>query len=317
MGVRGLFLAFCFLQAALVLFRTLTGGEWQLILWDTVDPALGGGWWAYVYWISFNFFVVIIMLKLFVLVIVDEFLRQDMQMRNRSEEQLSSFQLAWSHYDPRGTGFIRVDDLHQLLLKLPAPLGLPPGCSFSGYLSFCDTLKLMTWQGYVNYHDVLLALHRVTYGVGMPLAVLEGVPTASHKIHDRVTRKLQRLHRNAKAVIMVRNALQHSAFRFIVPPSWVSSSSKNIGPIEPGALNDSIAGSSGPSPVALRTSSHPPPAALHGRSSLRSILPSHRKTTASSDAARSLMSLPWLASSPGVIEVCKRLAWTFCCVVSC
>jgi len=81
-----------------VLFRVLTGGDWHLILWDSVDPTLGGGyvlriplecvlrycslaplysWWGYVYWISFNFIVVIVMLKLFVLVIVDEFLRQE------------------------------------------------------------------------------------------------------------------------------------------------------------------------------------------------------------------------------------------------
>jgi hypothetical protein len=71
----------------------MTGEEWQLLLWDTADPALGGGGWAYAYWISFILLVTFIMLKLFALVIVDEFLRHDKQRRNQTDELLRNFQV--------------------------------------------------------------------------------------------------------------------------------------------------------------------------------------------------------------------------------
>lgn len=182
-----------------------------------MNPSIGGGWWGYVYWLSFNFIVVIVMLKLFVLVIVDQFLRQDKHLRNRTEEQLYKFQVAWATQDPRGTGFLRVDDLRQLLLRLPPPFGLPAGCSFRDYLAFCDSLKLMTWSGYVNYSDVLLALHRVTYGVGMPPLVLAGVASAPAKIHARVTQKLKHEMLRSQASMLMRRAMAASALRFLVP----------------------------------------------------------------------------------------------------
>jgi hypothetical protein len=81
------------LQAAFMLFRTMTGEGWQDILRDTANSDIGGGWWAYPYWISFTLIVTFVMLKLFVLVIVDESLRQDKQRRSHVDQHLSMFQV--------------------------------------------------------------------------------------------------------------------------------------------------------------------------------------------------------------------------------
>ena len=284
-----------------MLFRTLTGEDWQLILWDTVNPSIGGGWWGYIYWLSFNFIVVIVMLKLFVLVIVDQFLRQDNHLRNRTEEQLYKFQVAWATQDPRGTGFLRVDDLRQLLLRLPAPFGLPAGCSFRDYLAFCDSLKLMTWSGYVNYSDVLLALHRVTYGVGMPPLVLAGVASAPAKIHARVTLTLKREMLRSQASMLMRRAMAASALRFMVP--CVPDVVHQHGPL---SVRDVRVNMVAVGPLTARVhQSHRDTAARQPTGSLLPSRPSVRPRAfpVSKPPPETLLHPAWLSSSSGVTEV--------------
>jgi hypothetical protein len=50
----------------------------------------------------------------------------------------------------------------------------------------------MSWHGYVNFHDVLLAVHRNACGIGMPSRVLQNVRTAPRFLHEHITAKLQR-----------------------------------------------------------------------------------------------------------------------------
>jgi hypothetical protein len=130
-------------------------------------------------------------------------------------------QLAWAIFDPRGTGFVRFDDLRALLLKLPAPWGLHAGSSFREYLHAVDRLELMAWHGYVHYHDVLLALHRVHHGVGMPTRILKSIKTASSRVHERITADLQvKLHKVAAkaAVNSAVNSYVRAAQRAISSP---------------------------------------------------------------------------------------------------
>jgi hypothetical protein len=114
----------------------------------------------------------------------------------KSSESFSFFsvfihaQVAWASFDHRGTGFVRIDDLHAFLMKLAQPWGLPVGSTFSEFLRVCEKLDLMTWQGKVHFHDVLLAVHRVNAGIGIPRQILLSVTTRPALVHERITTKL-------------------------------------------------------------------------------------------------------------------------------
>lgn len=51
-------------------------------------------------------------------------------------------------------------------------------------------IVIRSWDGFVYFRDVLLALHRVRYGVGIPRRLIEELQTAPKVVQERITRKL-------------------------------------------------------------------------------------------------------------------------------
>lgn len=178
-------------NAMLLLLRTSTGEGWDTLMFDCVNPDVGGGAEGYVYWLSYVVLINFVMLQMFMMVIVDSYQTGERQKRGASESQVRSFKAAWRMFDPRGTGFIIAADLNSLLLKLPRPMGLKEGSTFGDYVRYTHKLQLATWGGMVAFSDVLLGVHRVTYGVGVARDVIARMETSPQKVQAMVTARIR------------------------------------------------------------------------------------------------------------------------------
>ena len=127
-----------FLLSFLLLFRCSTGEAWQDIMISCVSAPchqtfvaesgkkMCGSPIAYVYFVSFIFLCMFLMLNLFVAVIMDNF---DYLTRDSSilgAHQLDKFVNEWSELDPDATGRMHHKKVFKMLRKIPPPLGFGP-----------------------------------------------------------------------------------------------------------------------------------------------------------------------------------------------
>lgn len=130
-----------FPKSIVLLFRWMTGEDWNLIMDDLAsttdclssqtyretkdDGVLGcGSWYAYLYFISFMILMQMVIINLTVAAVIDGLssARKDNAAVIKKDEINELIEL-WAEYDPKATGWIEVTDLWFLLFELPKPMG--------------------------------------------------------------------------------------------------------------------------------------------------------------------------------------------------
>ncbi len=101
------------------------------------------------YFFSFSLIVTIVFLNLFVAIILQGF--EDTESRENSfidDKVISGFRLAWSQFDPEGSGHIKVENLEQILWMLGPPLGFSNAQKLVGHQQrdFISALELPTYN---------------------------------------------------------------------------------------------------------------------------------------------------------------------------
>lgn len=130
-----------FPQSVILLFRCMTGEDWNQIMTDLADTsncasdqtyaevqADGvngcGSWYAYPYFISYMIVLQMIIINLTVAAVIDGLssARKDNTGVIKKDE-INELVEIWSEYDPKATGWIDVTSLVFLLFELPQPMG--------------------------------------------------------------------------------------------------------------------------------------------------------------------------------------------------
>ena len=173
-----------FWSACLLLFQCLTGDGWSAMMSDAMineergcdpmpddgSPSDCGSILALPYFISYTVIGAFVFLNLVVAVILENFTALgNIDPSLVSSSDIADFKEEWAVFDPDADGYIRTKDLPQLLMSLPAPLGLKGSALVEGSnprpkaLKFCLGLGLTQKDGHVQFKQVLDALIKKNY----------------------------------------------------------------------------------------------------------------------------------------------------------
>lgn len=168
-----------FPAAALLLFRSSTGENWQQImnsclnrpdvLCQQAPTELCGSDFAYVYFISFNMICSFLIINLFVAVIMDNFDYLTRDWSILGPHHLEEYVRTWSEYDPDATGRMKHVDIVSMLKRIQPPLGFGKCCP---HREACKRLvsmnMMMNNDGTVDFHATLFALVRTSLSIKKP-----------------------------------------------------------------------------------------------------------------------------------------------------
>lgn len=168
------------IQAVQVLFRSSTGEGWNNLMYECYshaecDPAIalfegekcGNTAFAMIYFITFIFFCMFLLLNLFVAVIMDnfEYLTRDASILG--PHHLQEFIRCWSEYDPQATGTIHHEQVFKVLCQLSPPVGFGKQCPKE--IAFKRLIRMnmpVNKDGVsVAFHTTLLALIRTSLDI--------------------------------------------------------------------------------------------------------------------------------------------------------
>ncbi|KAK3287065.1 Caveolin-2 [Cymbomonas tetramitiformis] len=122
-----------FPQALMTLFRIATGESWNGIMHDLrisepdCDSSQGncGSKFAIPYVVSFVVGVQFIMLNIVMAVVLGQYSSCKIEYnRLMNSDMLQMFAEIWKQYDPEGTGYAPIENLYDIMLDLPYPVGL-------------------------------------------------------------------------------------------------------------------------------------------------------------------------------------------------
>merc|ERR1712142_608010 len=187
-----------FPQAALLLFRSSTGENWQEIMNDCLnrpdvvcenDPTQTcGNNFALVYFITFNMICSFLIINLFVAIIMDNFDYLTRDWSILGPHHLEEYVRIWSEYDPEATGRMKHIDIVNMLKRIEPPLGFGKCCP---HREACKRLvsmnMMMNNDGTVDFHATLFALVRTSLSIKKPDV------KASEKQNTRENRQLRRV----------------------------------------------------------------------------------------------------------------------------
>lgn len=168
-----------FPQAALVLFRSSTGENWQEIMNDCLNrPSVKchnkenetcGNNFAFVYFISFNMICSFLVINLFVAIIMDNFDYLTRDWSILGPHHLEEYVRIWSEYDPDATGRMKHIDIVNMLKRIEPPLGFGKCCP---HREACKRLvsmnMMMNNDGTVDFHATMFALVRTSLNIKKP-----------------------------------------------------------------------------------------------------------------------------------------------------
>ncbi|XP_066912648.1 muscle calcium channel subunit alpha-1-like [Clytia hemisphaerica] len=168
-----------FPAAALLLFRSSTGENWQQIMNSCLDrddvrceqdeSARCGSSFAYVYFITFNMICSFLIINLFVAVIMDNFDYLTRDWSILGPHHLEEYVRTWSEYDPDATGRMKHVDIVSMLKRIQPPLGFGKCCP---HREACKRLvsmnMIMNNDGTVDFHATLFALVRTSLSIKKP-----------------------------------------------------------------------------------------------------------------------------------------------------
>lgn len=165
-----------FPQAALVLFRSSTGENWQNIMNDCLDkPSVRcqkdpskrcGNSFAYIYFLTFNMICSFLIINLFVAIIMDNFDYLTRDWSILGPHHLEEYVRIWSEYDPEASGRMKHIDIVNMLKRIEPPLGFGKCCP---HREACKRLvsmnMMMNNDGTVDFHATLFALVRTSLSI--------------------------------------------------------------------------------------------------------------------------------------------------------
>ena len=159
-------------NAALLLFQCLTNDAWSGLMADamveahtgacSVDEGTCGSWIAIPYFISFQVLGSFVFLNLVVAIILENFTSLGSENpKLASSADVEAFKEVWAIFDPDADNFIPSRQLHQLVERLPPPLGTKNHGEKAHQMAIrtCVNLKLVVHDGgFVAFTEVLNAL---------------------------------------------------------------------------------------------------------------------------------------------------------------
>ncbi|KAK3737051.1 hypothetical protein QZH41_016673, partial [Actinostola sp. cb2023] len=168
------------LMAHQVLFRSATGENWHLVMRDcfhnaTCDPSIpglkegelcGSKPLAVIYFCSFIFLCMFLMLNLFVAVIMDnfEYLTRDESILG--PHHLEEFVRVWSEYDPTASGCIQHNEIYHMMCSMSPPVGFGKKCpKIVGYKRLIKMNMPVNEDGAVTFSTTLFALIRTSLNI--------------------------------------------------------------------------------------------------------------------------------------------------------
>ena len=104
---------------------------------------------------------------------LDRFLVHSTEEHSSISDSVAAFQRAWRAVDPQGTMMIPAARLPGLLVGLPPPLGLASPADGAApplrpLLERLTLVRLLPSGGMIQYHELLVALAEVQFGVELP-----------------------------------------------------------------------------------------------------------------------------------------------------
>ena len=194
-------------SALLLLFQALTGHDWAALMHGcmitpgdsgcTLEAADCGSSAAVAFFVSFQFLGSFVLLNLVVAVILENFtslgrVNPDLV----SSTDIANFREAWADFDPDANQLIPADQLPELLVRIPPPLGpKEEGVSDEEArkraVRHCLRLDLTEYDGEVQFQDVLDALVNNNYKNGLR-AGLPGAETGPDEVKELVHARARR-----------------------------------------------------------------------------------------------------------------------------
>ena len=137
-------------NAALVLFQCVTADDWSGLMGDAmITPAGGcsyevgdcGTLLALPYFLTFMLIASFVFLNLIVAVVIENYAMIEKEDPTiASQEAIDAFKDAWALHDPDGKGAVPMDQMVDLVLEIPQPLGLQGVAGRRQALHFCMQL---------------------------------------------------------------------------------------------------------------------------------------------------------------------------------
>lgn len=165
------------LQALQVLFRSATGEDWHKIMLACYDAAkcdanvnekysCGTTVGAILYFCTFIFLCMFLMLNLFVAVIMDnfEYLTRDESILG--PHHLDEFVRVWSEFDPSASGCIHHSEIYRVMCSMSPPVGFGKKCpKIVGYKRLIKMNMPLNDDNTVSFSTTLFALIRTSLNI--------------------------------------------------------------------------------------------------------------------------------------------------------
>jgi hypothetical protein len=167
-----------FYNSIMVLFQSITGESWNLIMIDCMGyncsgPHCGSAASATIYWISYTILGQYFFLSLFTAVILENFTSCDSEitMHGIHNNDLKNYQQVWSIYSPYGEHYIDTKYIPSFLQYLEPPLGFKgQNLSRSKILHIVLALGVSDIKGKVHFAELLWKLAHAVSGTDMSTA---------------------------------------------------------------------------------------------------------------------------------------------------
>lgn len=192
--------------AVWALFQICTGDVWPDVM-NACMHSDGGSDAAAFFFVTLIMLVSFLLLSMFITVLVDQFLNARRIFSGIvRHHHLEEFQDLWSFYDREGTGIVAPHNLMQLLLRLPAPLGVPfrnsnpsLGERKAEVIRFITLLEpLPDRGGQTCFNEVLAVLCDAAYGfIAKDPALAKMVAPYRHDWEAKNAELLERLPANS------------------------------------------------------------------------------------------------------------------------
>jgi len=159
----------------LTLFRMATYEAWAQVMQVCYSNVFDSPAVARVYFTLFVVLVNMVLLKLFVAVMVENF---DMMygsgghLRMFNAAELENFLVCWAKLDPYASQFITLEQMQTLLRDLDPPLGLGKLANRKRIASYISMLQLTLTDGNVSFSEVLFKLTQQAFGATLDLSEL-------------------------------------------------------------------------------------------------------------------------------------------------
>ena len=190
-----------FYNSIMVLFQSITGENWNLIMIDCMGhnckgENCGSPISATIFWISYTILGQYFFLSLFIAVILENFTScgSEVTMHGIHHNDLKKFQQVWSIYSPYGENYIDTKYVPSFLQYLDPPLGFNgQNLSRSKILHIVLALGVSDVKGKVHFAELLWKLAHAVSGTDMSTAAPCEALRNIQKILPRKLHFVQRL----------------------------------------------------------------------------------------------------------------------------